>query len=57
MGTELTETEISDLENSAYRAGIALGEIIERKRIIAMLLEDWCDDNSPMIAAIKGDQL
>jgi hypothetical protein len=55
MDTDFTETEIRDLENSAYQAGIALGESIERKRIIAMLLDGWCNDDSPMIAAIKGD--
>jgi hypothetical protein len=31
------------------------GRRLERERIIAMLLDGWASENSPIIAAIKGD--
>jgi hypothetical protein len=72
MDTEFTETEIRDLENSAYQAGVALGEMVERERIITLIqlgAEEWlshdgvCDcrtkgeEGLRLIALIKGDEV
>ena len=46
---------IREFAEEARQYDIELGRKLERERIIAMLLNGWEDENSPIIAAIKGE--
>jgi hypothetical protein len=67
-----TRTEMGRIENSAYQAGVAVGETMERARVVALLENAWGQVCSPVmepdecsvcwltenvIKAIKGGKL
>jgi hypothetical protein len=53
MKAEWTRDEVDRIEDAAYNAGLAVGERVERERIVALLLDGWEREDSPMIVAIK----
>jgi hypothetical protein len=46
---------VDEIEQNSYEIGVAVGKGLERQRIIAMLLDGWEREDSPMILAIKGE--
>ncbi len=62
MRSEITPEEVSKIEHRAYNLGVGVGEVQERKRIIALLTEQYGEDYvdlgvvGQIVALIKGDE-
>lgn len=46
---------IREFAEEARQYDIEVGRKLERERIVAMLLDGWVSEDSPIIAAIKGE--